>query len=66
MLTPGTVSPDMECHLYGGEGTEARHRAGVGILTSPWLRANVLEFSPENERVASVQLQVTGGKALYL
>lgn len=25
---------------------------------------SVLEFSPENERVASMQLQVAGGKAL--
>ena len=34
------------------------------ILTSPQLNASVLEFSPVSERVASLRLQVTGGKVL--
>jgi len=42
----------------------ARCQAGVGILTIPRLSAAVLEFSPVNERVASMRLQVAGGKAL--
>ena len=37
---------------------------GVGILTSHWLNAAVLEFSPVNERVASMRLKAAGGKAL--
>jgi len=41
-----------------------RRRAGVGILTSPRLSAAVLEFAPENERVASLRLRVAGSKAL--
>jgi len=36
----------------------------VGILTSPRLSAAVLEFSPVNEKVTSMRLQVAGGKAL--
>lgn len=36
----------------------------VGILTRPQLRITVLEFSLENERVDSLQLQVTQRKAL--
>jgi len=41
-----------------------RRQAGVGIITSPRLSAAVLEFSPVNERVASMRLQVAAGKAL--
>lgn len=37
---------------------------GVEKLTSTRLSAVVLEFSQENERVASMLLRVTGGKAL--
>jgi len=36
----------------------------VGTLTSPRLSTAVLEFSPVNERVVSMRLQVAGGKAL--
>lgn len=36
-----------------------RHRVGVGILTSPWLIANVLEFSPANGSVSGL-LRVSG------
>jgi len=39
---------------------DVRRQADVGILTSPRLSADVLEFSPVNERVASMRL--TGGK----
>jgi len=46
-----------------GVAQGVRPQAGVGILTSPRLSAPVLEFSPVNERVASMRLQA-GGKAL--
>jgi len=35
-----------------------------GCGDTPWLSTTVLEFSPVNERVTSMRLQVTGGKAL--
>lgn len=35
-----------------------RHRAGVGSLMALWLTAYVLEFTPEDERVASLHLRV--------
>ena len=35
----------------------------MGPLTSPWLSATVLEFSLENEKVASMRLRVTGKKS---
>ena len=49
---------------FSGVAQGVRPQAGVGILTSPWLSAAVLEFSPVNERVASMRLKVAGGKAL--
>ena len=41
---------------FSGVAQGERRRAGVGILTSPRLSAAVFEFSPENERVASLRL----------
>ena len=49
---------------FSGVAQGVRRQAGVGILTSPQLSAAVLEFSPVNERVASMRLKVAGGKAL--
>jgi len=49
---------------FSGVVQSVRCRASVGILPSPWLTTTVLEFSPVNERVASMPLQVAGGKAL--
>jgi len=49
---------------FSGVAQGVRRQVGVGILTSPRLSAAVLEFSPVNERVASMRLQVAGGKAL--
>ena len=49
---------------FSGVAQGVRCQAGVGILTSPRLSAAVLVFSPVNERVASMRLQVAGGKAL--
>ena len=49
---------------FSGVAQGVRRQAGVGILTSPRLSAAVLEFSPVNKRVASMSLQVAGGKAL--
>ena len=49
---------------FSGVAQGERRRAGVGILTSPRLSAALLEFSPENERVASLRLRVAGSKAL--
>lgn len=39
-----------------------RPQAGVGILSSPQLSGSVLEFSAVNKRVASIGLEVAGGK----
>lgn len=50
--------------FYSGVAQDEKHQAGLGILTSPWMAASVLEFSPMHERVASLQLQVAGRKAL--
>ncbi|KAK5929262.1 hypothetical protein CgunFtcFv8_010507 [Champsocephalus gunnari] len=41
-----------------------RRRVGVGILTSPRLGASLLEFTPVDERVASLRLRVMGGGKL--
>jgi len=49
---------------FSGVAQGVRRQAGVGILTSPQLSAAVLEFSPVYEKVASMRLQVAGGKAL--
>lgn len=35
----------------------------LGILTGPQLSTTVLEFTPENEKVASMQLHIARGKA---
>ena len=42
----------------------ARHWAGVASLTSPHLSATTLEFTPVDERVASLRLRVGGGNTL--
>jgi len=49
---------------FSGVAQGVRRQAGAGILTSPQFSAAVLEFSLVNERVASMQLQVAGGKTL--
>jgi len=49
---------------FSGVAQCVRRQAGVGIFTSPRRSAAVLEFAPVNERVASMRLQVAGGKAL--
>jgi len=49
---------------FSGVAQGLRRQVGVGMLTSLWLSAAVLEFSPVNERVISMRLQVTWGKAL--
>ena len=41
---------------FSGVAQGVRRQAGVGILTSPRLSAAVLEFSPVNERVASMRI----------
>jgi len=61
----GTKLPERGWTLsFSGVAQGVRRQAGVGIFTSPRLSAAVLEFSPVNERVVSMRLQVTGGKAL--
>jgi len=50
--------------FFSGVAQGERCRAGEGILTSPWLSAAVLEFSVEDERVASLSLLFAGSKAL--
>ncbi len=49
---------------FSGVSQGEKRQANVGILTSPRLSAAVLDFSPLNERVSSMQLQVAGRKAL--
>ncbi|TWW70652.1 hypothetical protein D4764_17G0001350 [Takifugu flavidus] len=41
-----------------------RRRAGGAILVAPWLSAWILEFTPVDERVASLRLRV-GGRILW-
>jgi len=50
--------------FFSGVAQGETCRAGEGILTSPRLSTAVLEFAPENERVASLLLRVAGYKAL--
>ena len=50
--------------FFSGVAQGVRRRAGVGILTSPRLSAVMLEFTPVDERVASLRLRVLGGKTL--
>ena len=49
---------------FSGVAQGVRRRPGVGILTSPRLSADTLEFTPVDERVASLRLRVMGGKTL--
>ncbi|KAI3372654.1 hypothetical protein L3Q82_023124 [Scortum barcoo] len=48
---------------YSGVAQGERRRAGVGLLIAPQLSRHVLEFTPVNERVASLRLRV-GDRAL--
>ncbi len=43
---------------FSGVARGERRRAGVGLLICPQLSRHVLEFSPVNERVASLRLRV--------
>ncbi|KAI3352990.1 hypothetical protein L3Q82_019560 [Scortum barcoo] len=43
---------------YSGVAQGERRRAGVGLLIAPQLSCHVLEFTPVNERVASLRLRV--------
>ncbi|KAI3362689.1 hypothetical protein L3Q82_001755 [Scortum barcoo] len=43
---------------YSGVAQGEWRRAGVGLLIAPQLSRHVLEFTPVNERVASLRLQV--------
>ncbi|KAI3377204.1 hypothetical protein L3Q82_009108 [Scortum barcoo] len=43
---------------YSGVAQGGRQRAGVGLLIAPQLCRHVLEFTPVNERVASLRLRV--------
>ncbi|XP_054863716.1 uncharacterized protein LOC129348130 [Amphiprion ocellaris] len=62
-VTPCTARvPEPES--WTGVAQGERHWAGVDILTSPRLSDAFLEFSPENERVASLRLRVAEGKIL--
>ena len=64
-LGSGTVLLDRGWTLFfSGVAQGARRRAGVGILTNPRLSAATLEFTPVDERVASLRLRVMGGKTL--
>ena len=44
--------------FYAGVVPGERRRAGVGLLIAPQLSANVLEFTPVDERVVSLCLRV--------
>ncbi|KAI3352245.1 hypothetical protein L3Q82_005218 [Scortum barcoo] len=43
---------------YSGVAQGERRRAGVGLIIAPQLSRHVLEFTPVNERVASLRLRV--------
>ncbi|KAI3365773.1 hypothetical protein L3Q82_000772 [Scortum barcoo] len=43
---------------YSGVAQGEQRRAGVGLLIAPQLSRHVLEFTPVNERVASLRLRV--------
>ncbi|KAK0150922.1 Craniofacial development protein 2 [Merluccius polli] len=49
--------------FHSGVATGERRRAGVAILIAPRLGASMLEFTPVDERVASLRLRV-GGRIL--
>ncbi|KAK0147792.1 Craniofacial development protein 2 [Merluccius polli] len=49
--------------FHSGVATGERRRAGVAILIAPRIGACMLEFTPVDERVASLRLQV-GGRIL--
>ncbi|KAI3368054.1 hypothetical protein L3Q82_026877, partial [Scortum barcoo] len=51
---------------YSGVAQGERRRAGVGLLIAPQLSRHVLEFTPVNERVASLRLRVEGIGLLLL
>ena len=42
--------------FYTGVVPGKRRRAGVGLLIAPQLSANVLEFTPVDERIVSLHL----------
>ena len=64
-LSSGTVLLDRGWTLFfSGVARGVRRGAGVGILINPRLRAAVLEFTPVDERVASLRLRGVGGKTL--
>ena len=49
--------------FHSGVATGKRRQAGVAILIATWLGACMLEFTPVDERVASLRLWV-GGRIL--
>lgn len=64
-LSSGTVLLDKGWTLFfSGVAKGVRRRAGVGILINPRLSAAVLDFTPVDERDASLRLRVVGGKTL--
>ncbi|KAI3370161.1 hypothetical protein L3Q82_024454 [Scortum barcoo] len=49
---------------YSGVAQGERRRAGVGLLIAPQLSRHVLEFTPVNERVASLRFLRVGDRSL--
>ncbi|KAI3351987.1 hypothetical protein L3Q82_020806 [Scortum barcoo] len=56
-LEPSSLRVGWTLH-YSGVAQGERRRAGVGLLIAPQLSRHVLEFTPVNERVASLRLRV--------
>ncbi|KAI3352016.1 hypothetical protein L3Q82_020841 [Scortum barcoo] len=56
-LEPSSLRGGWTLH-YSGVAQGERRRAGVGLLIAPQLSRHVLEFTPVNERVASLRLRV--------
>ncbi|KAI3360652.1 hypothetical protein L3Q82_002517 [Scortum barcoo] len=54
----GGKEPELVCGRLRGVAQGERRRAGVGLLIAPQLSRHVLEFTPVNERVASLRLRV--------
>ncbi|KAK7884420.1 hypothetical protein WMY93_027543 [Mugilogobius chulae] len=58
-LGSGTITLERGWTLhFSGVAHGVRRRAGVGLLIAPQLSRHVLEFTPVDERVASLRLQV--------
>ncbi|KAI3364009.1 hypothetical protein L3Q82_001223 [Scortum barcoo] len=64
-LEPSSLREGWTLH-YSGVAQGERRRAGVGLLIAPQLSRHVLEFTPVNERVASLHAFRVGDRSLAI